>query len=505
MTRTATRLALGLLVTVCLGGGALAVWGRPGPLAAGAPGADDDAPAKKGRGKKSGKLDSTAAEPSAAEVARVAPRPPDAHSPPVAAVPAPATPPNVVLVLGCTVRKDQVSPYGAPDDVTPFLGSLARDGVVFDDVIAAAPWTRAASTSILTGFYAVSIGMVDPSQKRDQQVLADSTVTLAEHLQARGYFTLGGSANPNLSADFGFHQGYEVYTADASGAWGHQGGEPVVDDLLSRLRANRQGGDTRPVYLRVMLIDAHSPRDAKAEAFAPFVDDGLPERVAQYRYHLHQLDAVVAHLAEGLEEQGLNSSNTIFVFASDHGEGMNYPRHHGYSHGQYLTPSTNHAVWILRGPGVAAGHRVLGLASQIDIVPTLLGAVGRPLADAGSVEGRDWSALVRGEGDRTAWQRVWTDTWFQESSRAGVYTPTRQCQADFGSSARQNAKGLFVPGCYNRIADPLLTTPIEELALMNDLRAWRAERTAHLASVQTRRAEISEELSRELEVLGYRE
>ena len=33
--------------------------------------------------------------------------------------------PNVVLIIGCTVRKDQITPYGGPEGLTPFLDGMA--------------------------------------------------------------------------------------------------------------------------------------------------------------------------------------------------------------------------------------------------------------------------------------------------------------------------------------------------------------------------------------------
>jgi hypothetical protein len=100
---------------------------------------------------------------------------------------------------------------------------------------------------------------------------------------------------------------------------------------------------------------------------------------------------------------------------------------------------------------------------------------------------------------------VWSDTWFQQSNRAAVFTRTRQCQDDFGSSEAQRAKGLFVAGCYDRVADPLYATPIADDTLMTELRTWRADRTAHLPSVLAGTVDVDAELSQQLEKLGYRE
>lgn len=446
-----------------------------------------------------------ASDPPPSAVAIVAPTPIDAA--PSSAVSPVATPkrrPNVVLVMGCTVRRDQVTPYGGPPAVTPFLAKLAARGTVFDDPISAAPWTRPASTAILTGRHAVSLGVVEPGSQRNNRRLTDEVITLAERLSERGYFTLGITANPNLRTEFGFSQGYEVYQPGGEAAWGKKlPGVEVVDRALEALATNRASGDARPFYLRAMLIDAHSPRPGQGEQLTPYTAPDLPERIAQYRYHLHSFDQAVAHLSRRLAEQGFTEENTVFVVISDHGEGMNYPGHHGYAHGQYLAPSTNHAIWLLAGAGVAREHRILGVSSQVDLVPTLLGVIGAPLRPGEVVDGQDWSELVRGRGRVTSYEQVWADTWFAATSRAALVTPTRHCQRDFGSSARSLAKGKFLDGCFDRHADPLLTTPFADADLTARLTAWRAARTDELHAAKVEQAEVGEELNQSLEALGY--
>lgn len=462
---------------------------------------DDQAGGRKGR--KKGKM-----------VRKAAPRAEDAPPPaplpfevgPAAPASTPTTAPNVVLVMGCTVRRDQMTPYGGPTNTTPFLAEMARNGTRFADTIAAAPWTRAASTAILTGRHAVSIGMVEPGPGRDDRVLPDAVVTLAERMQERGYFTLGTTANPNLNALFGFHQGYEVYTPAGAAEWGGKhDGTRVVDAVVDALRDNRQGGDARPFYLRIMMLDAHGPRRIDAERLPEFAADGVPERAAEYRASLRDFDDATRHLWTRLGELGFNLDNTVFMHIADHGEGLNWPAHHGFAHGQYLYPSTVSVPWIAAGPGVARGHVVDGLSSQVDLLPTVLGAIGRPLTDASASDGQDWSAQLRGEAAATTVDAVFSDTWFQQSNRAAVFTTTRQCQLDFGSAQRQVKKGKFVDGCFDRAADRFFERPIEDAALTDRLRAWREARTADLAKAQVGSAEVSEELSEQLKQLGYQE
>ncbi len=446
---------------------------------------------------------SVSVDPPAGEIARIAPTP-RSEGKPAAPVKAPTTPPNVVVVIGCTVRKDQMSVYGAPENTTPFLSAMAAQGTVFDDLIAAAPWTRAASTALLTGRHALSIGMVEPGQGRDDSKLPDDVTTLAERFRDLGYATIGGTANPNLSATFGFDQGFEAYQLGLDDSWrGKLRGKRLAEASIAAVHALRAGGDARPIYLRLMMLDAHEPRSASGDALVPYAQEGVPARVARYRVHLRELDDALATLDAGLAAEGLTPENTVFLFVADHGEGMNYPSHHGFGHGQYFGSSSVHVPWILRGPGVAVGHRVLGPASQVDVMPTLLGVVGQPVNDP-ALEGQDWSALVRGDGSGIPRPYVISDTWFGGSSRAAIFTADRQCQADFGSVERQQKKGKFVPGCYDRIEDPLFTRPLaEEADLMAILTTWRTAGTTALATRPKARATVDAGLAKELEALGY--
>ncbi|MBW1881639.1 MAG: sulfatase, partial [Deltaproteobacteria bacterium] len=310
--------------------------------------------------------------------------------------------PNVVLVMPCTTRRDQFSVYGGPAGTTPFLDEVARNGVLFEDALAAAPWTMAGATAILTGQHAVSVGLVEPGPQISLRVLPNEVTTLAEHLQDRGYQTFGATANPNLEPVHGFDQGFDWYQGDLVGRLGsvtkRLAGRTVVDAVLEQLES--RGDEGRPFYLQLMLIDTHAPLMPDRHEVRRWRERGVPEGVARYRKALHDLDEVLRHLDERLRALGHDESNTLLVVVGDHGEGLRWPPHHGSSHGRLLYPSQIDVPWLMRGPGVAVGHRVSGLASQVDVMPTVLATARIPLRD-GDLAGRDWSTQVRGNADRT--------------------------------------------------------------------------------------------------------
>src|SRR5712691_12043022 len=61
--------------------------------------------------------------------------------------------PNVVLITIDTVRADRVGCYGYRHASTPNLDALAREGVLFQTVVASVPLTLPSHCSILTGTY----------------------------------------------------------------------------------------------------------------------------------------------------------------------------------------------------------------------------------------------------------------------------------------------------------------------------------------------------------------
>lgn len=400
---------------------------------------------------------------------------------------------NVVLVVGCTVRRDQVGAYAGHAGVTPFLDGLATEGVRFDDPIAAAPWTRAAGTAIFTGHHAVDVGMVEPNDGHNRRRLAASVTTLAERFEAAGYRTVGGTSNPNLNAIYGFDQGYGAYV-EPEKTWREDRakwpGSAFVPALLEQVpRASSQ-----PTFLGAMLVDAHAPFHGAREAWQRFRTDGIPDEVARYRYALHGLDAALSDLEEGLEARGYDASNTLFVVVSDHGEGLSWPEHHGRSHGRYLYSSAIEAIWLARGPRIQPGSTVPGVVSQLDIAPTVLAWAGVSAELPGHAF--DLSAPDR----RSA--PVFSDTWYRDESRAAAWTDETVCMKDFSPTPSLAPTGRFVEGCYDRTTDPrqervLVEPPAEGIAAVVAWREAHAPRSGESVD--------DDELDAGLRALGYRE
>ena len=411
---------------------------------------------------------------------------------------APTEAPNVVVVIGCTVRRDQTSLYRPELNSTPWLAQLGPRGVVFEDMVTAAPWTRPASTAIITGRHAIEVGMVEPGPGLNKRVLPESVSTMAEWFRDAGWHTIGGTANPNLSSQWAMHQGFDRYIEPA-GLWS-EGMGSKTDGVKLASRVARMLDDApegQPVYLQVLLIDAHAPYPDIGRAFG---DASVPRTVHRYRAGLQKFDNAVKTLHTALFARGFNAENTIFVVVNDHGEGLNHPEHHGKAHGRYLMPSVVGGVWWMAGPGVPKDTRIWGMASQVDIFPTVAELARVPVDDP-EVGISHASILASGRTER---EYAFTDTWFHMSSRAAAYGNTHACQDDFAKRGANKGDGLYRPGCFDRQNDPDHTQLMEAPEVHEALQMWRAEAEAVMESFEgASDAEPEAGTLKQLEALGY--
>src|SRR5689334_13292421 len=89
--------------------------------------------------------------------------------------------PNVILIVVDTLRADRLHCYGDPRATSPEIDDLAKEGTLFTECVAQAPWTLPSMSSMLTGRYV--------TQHREWCDPRD--VPLAECFQKAGYATVG--------------------------------------------------------------------------------------------------------------------------------------------------------------------------------------------------------------------------------------------------------------------------------------------------------------------------
>lgn len=102
-----------------------------------------------------------------------------------------AQPLDILLLVLDTQRADRLSCYGYGQPTSPHLDAFAQEGTLFKRAIAPAQWTIPSHASLFTGLYPSAHGVL-----QSYSVLPSTIPTLAERLQAGGYFTAGFCNNP---------------------------------------------------------------------------------------------------------------------------------------------------------------------------------------------------------------------------------------------------------------------------------------------------------------------
>lgn len=297
---------------------------------------------------------------------------------------------NVLLVTFDTTRADHIGSYG-DKKATPNLDALAAQGTRFAHAYAAAPITAPSHSTILTGKYPIAHGFRDNALF----VLEDKHVTLAEVLSEAGYSTAAAIGSFPLIARWGLDQGFDLYDDHISGKYENVLGDRVLEkkDIYFEERpASRVNDavlpwlhdiDNRPFFLWLHYFDPHQPYLAPSPYDQLYPGDPY---LAEIAYSDEAFGNVVRHLKELGEWE-----NTLVVFTSDHGEGLD--EHHEATHSMLLYDTTLHVPLIVRMPSQDGGQVIDTRVGLVDLLPTVLDLLELPIPQ--DVQGRSLAKSVR--------------------------------------------------------------------------------------------------------------
>lgn len=278
----------------------------------------------------------------------------------------------MLLVTLDTTRADHIGCYGARAAKTPNIDALAARGVRFRQAITSVPLTAPSHASILTGLLPPTHGV----RNNGEAPLASEQVTLAEILRDHGYQTAAFVSAFVLDRRFGLDQGFDVYdddvqrtnAANSFGGLNERRGDATTSAMLAWLAQRKP---SQPFFTWVHLYDAHEPY-----APPPPFDKEFAGR--EYDGELAFVDAQVGRMIAGLQSAGLLET-TMIALVADHGESLG--EHREASHGRTIYDAVMHVPWILVCPGTssASGEVVDDVVSTVDLLPSLLDALGLPL------------------------------------------------------------------------------------------------------------------------------
>lgn len=301
-----------------------------------------------------------------------------------------------------SLRPDRLGAYGHESAGSPRIDAFARTAVRFDAARAQSSWTKSSIASLLTGVWPPRHGA-----NRHPDRLAAGALSLAEVLRAEGFYTAGLSANPNITAEFGFDQGFDEFAFFGRG----RRRSTVLNESLPGV-LDRAGDRRLFVYLHT--IDPHTPYappDPYRQRFAADVEDPSLGRsqtlndlearrleasdeltadlLALYDGEIAANDASFGALLDLFRQRGL-ADDTLWILVSDHGEEFN--DHGGWTHGKELFDESLRIPLLIGGPGLPPAT-ISTPVQHVDLLPTLLDLLAiEPLPD---IEGTSLVPLMR--------------------------------------------------------------------------------------------------------------
>ncbi|MBI5710693.1 MAG: sulfatase [Candidatus Eisenbacteria bacterium] len=309
-----------------------------------------------------------------------------------------ARPRHVILISLDTARADHFGFLGNPAVRTPRLDAIARESIVFEDCMTAAPSTLASHTSLFTGKYPHHHGV-----PRNGFMVNRENQMLPEILKQAGFRTAGFAGSFSLDSRFDFAQGFDHYDEEYDVFVGEGGADqnqrPAEAVNAAVKRYLDQTGVPDHLFLFVHYFDPHQPYAApapfdtlydpagrkglptmrelkKSPALTAEAREGFARRFEmQYASEITYLDHHLGRLLDDLRERGI-LEDALLVITSDHGENLwDHPAQ--FDHGHTVYQSTMRAVCVMRLPrGESGGTRRKQLISNVDVLPTLLGELG---------------------------------------------------------------------------------------------------------------------------------
>jgi len=320
---------------------------------------------------------------------------------------------NVIVYLIDTLRADKLQAVNPRSRVlTPGLARFVETAAVMAGAHTQENWTKPSVATLLSSLF--------PWQHQaitTEAVVPNDVELLPETLSARGFHTGAFIANGYVSDRFGFRQGwtsYRNYVREGR----RNVAQYVAADVLEWLDQRPQ---EKPFFLYVHTIDPHVPYKPPRQFLEMYdatpysgvvnfaSDNELLEKIkagriplnARDKVHLEALyDGEISYhdvhfnsILDGLARRNL-ADDTMVIIVADHGE--EFWDHGSVGHGHSVYEELLHIPMIVRLPGTTAtALRVEDAVGLVDVMPTVLEALGQPLPDG--LAGQSFLPLLRGE------------------------------------------------------------------------------------------------------------
>lgn len=373
--------------------------------------------------------------------------------------------PNLIVILADDLGYGDLGCYGSQIP-TPNLDRMAKEGARLTQFYSASPVCSPSRAALLTGRYPVRTGVTRVLLPTDSIGLSSSETTIGKVLKQQGYRTMCigkwhlGVRQDHLPTQHGFDSFYGLLYSNDMSPLPLISGTRTLEELRDQSNLTARYTEQAVNFITAQseqpffLYLAHSMPHIPLAASAAF--RGKSE-LGAYGDAVMEMDWSVGKILDALKDNGLDE-NTLVVFTSDNGPwyqgtaGRLRGRKGSTFEGGVREP------FLARMPGtIPAGSEPIGLASMMDLLPTLAGMAGTRAPV--SVDGVDILPMLKGERayiDRDV--LLYFDDQHLQCARWG---PWKLHMARYNSPAwtpdppggRRNLP-LPHPELYNVVADP---------------------------------------------------
>lgn len=287
-------------------------------------------------------------------------------------------PPNVIIVIMESMSAGKMKRHGNTENLTPFLDSLSNCGYYFENCYTAGIHTYNGIFSTLCAYPAIS--QQHPMKETSMIAYPSIAATLKQHGYSSIYFTTHDGQFDNAAGFLKHNQFDRIIEKSDYPDDQIRTTLGVPDDYLFRFSIpvlNELHKRKKPFLSVFMTASDHGPYYIPGY-FKPRSNDEKKGIVEYADFSIRQF-ITIARQQEWF-------ANTIFVFVADHGAPLNstYPISLDYVH----TPLLFYAP-----ARINKSHTYHGMASQMDVFPTIMGMTGLPYIN--STMGIDLLSLKR--------------------------------------------------------------------------------------------------------------
>ena len=324
--------------------------------------------------------------------------------------------PNVILITFDALSATDMSLHGYNRRTTPYWEDLAKESYVFQNMHSNYERTIASLLSILTSKYPWTHGaykwlehLEDKNEENIATQLGEEYYTTAivpsaiqhpEFLGLKGKFDYARWANfelPRISSIYNFFPDLSPFSAPIlrhitfiKNIDNHRAyfDEPFKD--AEKIIRDRNGS---PIFMWIHLWPPHpphlqpapftgtflSPQETINMVIGPYTEDqqkDVDKMRASYNEAILYTDNMLKSFVESLKESGLYD-DSILIVTSDHGTILEQ----GFSiePSPFMYEPLFHIPLLIHLPGQRAGYRVEAQAEHVDLAPTILELVDKPI------------------------------------------------------------------------------------------------------------------------------